>query len=198
MTEGEKSKLALDAALAFMAAEPTFIAIPENSKAIVEYLENHPELLPTEIASYQQAFRACHDRLRFEHQMSAEEFKHAVVIPAFQKKRHNKPQPSDTDVMLKEIFESRGFADSVKNRATLNQYMREHDLDYSMDNLGHAIETVSEHPGLEPSDAAIAAMPSHEYRKVVEKEFREREAKNPPKATDKPWGVNWSNWIHHR
>jgi hypothetical protein len=198
MTDEEKSKLAVIAALEFMAWKPEFIAIPENSKVIVQYLGSHPELDPTAVASYEQAFAACRDRLRFEHQMSAEEFKRAVVIPAFQKKQQHRPQPSEVDLMLKDLFESRGFADSIKNRATLNQYMREHDLDYSLGNLGHAIETVSEHPGLEPSDAAIAVMPSHEYRKIVEQEFRERESKRPPKANEKPWGVNWSSWINNR
>jgi len=197
MTEEEKSKLAVIAALEFMSRKPEFIPLPQNSKTIVAYLENHPELDPTAVASYEQAFAACRDSLRFEHQMSAEEFKHAVVIPAWQKAQI-KPQPSETDVMLKELFESRGFSDCVKNRATLNQYMREHNLDYSMENLGHAIETVSEYAGLELSDAAIAAMPSHEHRKIVEREFKEQQAKHPPTTSGKPWGVNWSNWINGR
>jgi len=124
MTEEEKSRLAVDAAVAFMDSEPAFIALPENSKVIVEYLQNHPELEPTEIASYQQAFRACHDRLRFEHQMSADEFKRAVVIPAWQKRQQDKPKPSEIDVTLKELFESHGFRDSLKNRAAVNQYLR--------------------------------------------------------------------------
>jgi hypothetical protein len=198
MTDEEKGRLAVDAALAFMAETPAFIAIPGNSKIIVEYLQSHPELDPTEVNSYRQAFSASREHLRFEHQMSSAEFLQAVVVPAFQKRQREKPKPSEIDVVLKEIFESRGFADSIKNRATLNQYVREHDLDYSLENLGHAIETVSEHPGLEPSDAAIAAMPSHEYRKIVEQEFRERESKRPPKANEKPWGVNWSSWINNR
>jgi hypothetical protein len=204
MTEDEKSKLALDAALAFMAAEPTFIAIPDNSKVMVEYFENHPELQPTEITSYQQAFRACRDRLRFEHQMSAAEFKQAVVITAWRKRQEPKPQPSETDVMLKELFESHGFRDSLSNRAKVGRYMKDHEIDnYSPDyleNLGHAIETLSEYPGLEPSDAAIAAMPSHEYRKIIEREFKERQEKQPqPKSSERPLGVrSWSEWVHNR
>jgi hypothetical protein len=198
MTDEERNKLAVDAALAFIAETPAFIALPENSKVIVQYLEAHPELNPVEISSYRQAFSACRDRLRFEHQMSAEEFKTAVVIPAWQKKQHEKPKPSDTDVMLKDLFESRGYADSVTNRAAINQYMREHGLDVSLENLAHAIESVIEYPGLEPSEAAIAAMPSFEYRKIVEREFKEQQAKRAPTNSDKPWGVNWSNWINNR
>jgi hypothetical protein len=204
MTEDEKSNRAVDAALAFMAAEPAFIAIPENSRIIVEYFENHPELSPTEIAHYQQAFHACRDRLRFEHQMSASEYKNVVVIPAWKKKQQDKPQPNEIDLMLKELFEARGFRDSLSNRAKVGRYMKDRNIDeYSPDyleNLGHAIETVSEYPGLEPSDAAIAAMPSHEYRKIVEREFKERQAKQPqPKSSERPFGVrSWSEWVHNR
>jgi hypothetical protein len=198
MTGEEKSRLAVIAALEFMTRKPEFIAIPENSKVIVQYLESHSELDPTAVASYEQAFAACRYRLRFEHQMSAEEFKTVVVIPAFQKKQQDRPQPSEVDLMLKDLFESRGLADCVKNRAAINQYMREHAIDVSLESLAHAIESVSEYPGLEPSDAAIAAMPSHEYRKVVEREFHERQSKRPPTTSDKPWGVNWSNWINNR
>jgi hypothetical protein len=198
VTEQERNELAVDAALAFMAETPAFIATPGNSKIIVEYLQNHPELDPTEVNSYRQAFSASREHLRFEHQMSAAEFLQAVVVPAFQKRQHEKPKPSEIDVMLKEIFESRGFADSVKNRAAINQYMREHGLDVSLENLAHAIESVSEYQGLEPSDAAIAAMPSHEYRKIVEREFREQQEKRPPTTSAKPFGTNWSNWINSR
>jgi hypothetical protein len=199
MTDDEKSKLAVIAALEFMARKPEFIALPQNSKVIVAYLESHPELDPTAVGSYEQAFAACRDSLRFEHQMSAEEFKRAVVIPAWQKRQQDKPKPSEIDVMLKEIFESRGFADCLSNRAKVDRYMKDHNIDdYSLENLGHAIETLSEYPGLEPSEAAIAAMSSREYRKIVEREFRENEAKRPSKAIDKPWGVNWSSWINNR
>jgi hypothetical protein len=197
MTEEEKSKLAVIAALEFMGRKPEFIAIPENSKVIVAYLENHPELDPTAVASYEQAFAACRDSLRFEHQMSAEEFKRAVVIPAWQKAQI-KPQPSDVDLFLKKLFEERGFRDSVKNRAAVSEYMREHGLDYSEENLARVIQTLSEYPDLEPSDAAIAAMPSHEYKKIVEREFKEHQAKHPPTTSGKPFGVNWSNWINGR
>jgi hypothetical protein len=197
----ERNKLAVDAALAFMAAEPAFIAIPENSKVIVEYLENHPELQPTEIVSYQQAFRACRDRLRFEHQMSAEEFKQAVVIPACQKRQHDKPKPSEIDVMLKELFESHGFRDSVKNRAAVNQYMRDHDVeDFSLSNLAKAVEALGDCLALELSDAAIEQMPSHIYKKVVEQEFLGRQQKQPqPQPSERPFGVrSWSEWIHSK
>jgi len=61
MNEDEKSTLAVDAALAFMAANPTFVAIPENSTVIVEYIETHPELDPVAVSTYQQAFVACRD-----------------------------------------------------------------------------------------------------------------------------------------
>jgi hypothetical protein len=204
MTEDEKSNRAVDAALAFMAAEPAFIAIPENSPIIVEYFENHPELSPTEIAHYQQAFHACRDRLRFEHQMSAQEYKTAVVLPIFQRRQQEKPQPSETDILLKEIFEAHGFRDSLSNRAKVGRYMKDHNIDdFSpnyLEHLGHAIETVSEYPGLEPSDAAIAVMPSDTYRKYVEQEFRERQAKQPqPKPSERPFGVrSWSEWVHNR
>jgi len=201
MTEEEKSKLAVDAALEFMAQRPEFIAIPSNSKIIVEYLQNHPELEPTEINSYHQAFRACHDSLRFEHQMSAEEFKQAVVIPAWQKRQRDKPKPSEVDVMLKEIFESRGFRDSVKNRAAVNQYLREQNIeDFSLEDLGRAVETLGDCLTLELSEDAIERMPSHIYKKVVEQEFRDRQAKQPqPQPSERPFGVrSWSEWIHSK
>ncbi|MGC2197484.1 MAG: hypothetical protein WA628_22615 [Terriglobales bacterium] len=202
MTDEERNKLAVDAALAFMEAEPAFIAIPDNSKIIVGYLEQHPELSPVEVSSYRQAFSACRDRLRFEHQMSAQEFKEAVVIPAWQKKQQDKPIPSETDVMLKQLFESRGFRDSVKNRAKVGRYMKDHDIDdYSPDylgNLGRAVETLGDCLALELSDAAIEQMPSHIYKKHVEQEFREREEKRPVKTSEKPYGISWSNWIHNR
>ncbi len=201
MNDELRNKLAVDAALAFMAAEPAFIAIPENSKAIVEYLENHPELPPIEIASYQQAFRACHDRLRFEHQMSAEEFKRAVVIPAWQKKQQDKPKLSEIDVTLKDLFESRGFRDSLKNRAAVNQYLRENNVeDFSLENLSRAVETLGDCLTLELSDAAIEQMPSDIYRKHIEQEFRERQAKQPtPQPSERPFGVrSWSEWIHSK
>jgi len=200
MTDEEKSRLAVDAALAFMAAEPAFIAIPTNSKVIVEYLESHPELEPIETASYHQAFRECHDRLRFEHQMSAEEFKQAVVIPTF-RKQQQKPQPSKSDLTLKDLFESRGFRDSVKNRAAVNQYLRENNVeDYSLENLSRAVETLGNCLALELSDAAIEHMPSHIYKKVVEQEFRERQQKQPqPQPSERPFGVrSWSEWIHNK
>jgi hypothetical protein len=195
-----RNKLAVDAALAFMAAEPAFIAIPQNSKVIVQYLESHPELDPTAVASYEQAFTACHDRLRFEHQMSAEEFKHAVVIPAFQKQK-NKPKPSEIDVMLKDLFESRGFRDSLKNRAAVNQYLRENNVeDFSLEDLSRAVETLGDCLTLELSDKAIEEMPSHIYKKHVEQEFRERQQKQPqPQPGERPFGVrSWSEWIHSK
>src|SRR5258707_11679213 len=84
--------------------------------------------------------------------------------------------------MLKNVFESHGFRDSLSNRAKVDRYMKDHEItDYSLENIGHAIQTVSEYPGLNPSDEAIAKMPSHEYRKIVEREFKELQAKNPPK-----------------
>jgi hypothetical protein len=77
--------------------------------------------------------------------------------------------------------------------------MKDHGLtDHSLEIIGHAIETVAEHPGLEPSDEAIAKMPSHEYRKIVERDFKELQAKNPPKTSTKPIGINWSNWLNRR
>ncbi len=197
--EEKRNELAVNAALQFIESEPAFIPIPENSKVIVEYLQNHSELLPTEIASYQQAFRACQDRLRFEHQMSAEEFKTAVVIPAWQKKQHDKPQPSQIDLTLKELFESHGFRDSLSNRAKVDRYMKDHNIeDYSLENLAHAVETLGDCLVLELSDAAIEQMPSHIYKKVIEQEFKEREANRPPATSEKPWGVNWTDWINSR
>jgi len=101
--------------------------------------------------------------------------------------------------MLKDLFETRGHRDSMKNRAAVDRYMREHKIDdYSLENLGHAIETVADYPGLEPSDAAIAKMPSHEYRKIVEREFKELQEKSPPKPSTKPIGINWSNFLNGR
>jgi hypothetical protein len=201
MTDEEKSKLAVIAALEFMAWKPEFIAIPENSKVIVQYLGSHPELDPTAVASYEQAFAACRDRLRFEHQMSAEEFKHAVVIPAFQKKQQDRPQPSEVDLMLKDLFESRGFADSLKNRAAVNQYLRENNVeDFSLEDLSRAVETLGDCLTLELSDKAIEEMPSHIYKKHVEQEFRERQQKQPqPQPGERPFGVrSWSEWIHSK
>ena len=201
MTDAEKSKLALDAALAFMAAEPMFIAIPDNSKVIVDYLANHPDLDPTAISSYQQAFRICHDRLRFEHQMSADEFKKAVVIPAWKRQHQQKVQPSKIDLTLKDLFESRGFRDSLKNRAAVNQYLREQAVeDFSLENLAHAVESLGDCLVLELSDAAIEQMPSDTYKKHVEREFRDRLAKLPePQPSERPFGVrSWSEWIHSK
>ena len=72
--------------------------------------------------------------------------------------------------------------------------MKEHGIvDYSLENLPHAIETVSEFPGLELSDAAIAAMPSNELKKYIEREFKEQQMKQQPHETNKPKGVNWSS-----
>jgi len=199
MTDDEKSSLAVDAALAFMAAEPTFVAIPGNSEIIVEYIEAHPELDPTAVGTYQQAFVACRDRLRFEHQMSAEEYKNAVVIPVWKKRQQQKPQPNEIDSMLKDLFESHGCRDTLANRAKVDRYMREYGIfDYSLENLNHAIQTVAEHPGLEASDAAIAAMPSSELKKYIEREFKELQSKNPPKPSTKPIGINWSNFLNGR
>lgn len=204
MTAEEKSKLALDAALEFMKSEPAFVPTSDNSKVIVEYFESHPEISPMTVSSYRQAFAACRDRLRFEHQMSALEYRNAVVIPAWRKQQQEKPQPNEIDLMLKEVFEAHGFRDSLSNRAKVGRYMKDHDIDdYSPDyleHLGHAIETVSEHPGLEPSDAAIASMTSHEYRKIVEREFKERQANHAqPRPSDRPFGVrSWSEWVHNR
>jgi hypothetical protein len=199
MTDEEQRELAVDAALAFMAAEPTFIAIPENSRLIVEYIEAHAELDPTTVSTYRQAFHASRARLRFEHHMSGDEYRQKVVIPVFQKRQREKPKLSETDALLKDIFESHKFRDSLSNRAKVDRYMREHGIvDYSPENLSHAINTVAEHPGLEPSDAAITAMPSSELKKYIEREFKEQQAKNPPKTSDKPFGVNWSNWLNGR
>jgi hypothetical protein len=133
--------------------------------------------------------------------MSAEEYKRAVVIPAWKKKQQDKPQPSEIDLTLKELFESRGFRDPVKNRAAVNQYVREHNLeDYSLENLAHAIETLSDHLGLELSEAAIEEMPSHLYKKHVEQEFKGWQAKQPePKPSERPFGVrSWSEWVHNK
>jgi hypothetical protein len=199
VTDEQRNKLAVEAALAFMTAEPAFVAIPENSKVIVEYLESHPELNPVEMNSYQQAFRACRDRLRFEHQMTSSEFLKAVVVPAW-RKQQQKPRPSDVDVFLKRLFEGRGIGDSTRNRALVSQYMREHNLDYSEENLTRVIETLSEYPGLEPSDDAIEKMPSSEYKKIVEKQFREWQAEQPqPKPSERPFGIrSYSDWLHSR
>ena len=201
MTDEEKSRLAVDAALRFMESEPAFIAIPENSKVVVQYLEDHPELEPTAISSYQQAFQACRDRLRLEHNLSADEYRRVVVIPAWRKRQEPKPQPSEIDLMLKELFESRGFRDSLKNRAAVNQYLRENAVDdVSLEILSRAVETLGDCLALELSDAAIEHMPSHIYRKVVEQEFRERQQKQPqPQPSERPFGVrSWSEWIHSK
>jgi len=197
MTEEEKSKLAVIAALEFMAAEPAFIATEENSAVIVEYLQQHFELDPCDIRSYHHAFAACRSRLRLEHQMSSEEYRRSVVVPAW-RKQQQKPQPSDVDLFLKKLFEERGFRDSVKNRAAVSEYMREHDLDYSEENLGRVLQTLSEYPGLEPSDDAIEKMPSSEYRKILEKQFREWQAEQPqPKPSQRPFGIrSYSDWLH--
>jgi len=94
--------------------------------------------------------------------------------PVWNKKRQEKPQLSETDVMLKELFESHGFSDTLTNRAKVDRYRKDHGLtDYSLETIGHAIDTVAEHLGLEPSDEAIAKMSSHAYRKIVEREFKE-------------------------
>jgi hypothetical protein len=132
--------------------------------------------------------------------MSAEEFKRAVVIPAFQKQK-NKPKPSEIDVMLKDLFESRGFRDSLKNRAAVNQYLRENNVvDFSLEDLSRAVETLGDCLTLELSDKAIEEMPSHIYKKHVEQEFRERQQKQPqPQPGERPFGVrSWSEWIHSK
>ena len=163
------------------------IAVPANSEIIVEYLLDHPELSPVEVSSYHQAFEASRDRLRFDHQMSSEEYKQAVVIPVWKKKQQDKPQPSEIDLILKELFESRGFRDSLTNRAPCHRYPQEHAIDdCSLENLSHLIDTVIKYPGLELSDQAIDALPSREFRKYVEQEFKRRQAKQPPKSSDKP------------
>jgi hypothetical protein len=197
MSEDEKTELAVNAALAFIAAETKFVAIPSNSEIIVEYIETHPELNPTAVSTYHQAFEACRDRLRFEHQMSAEEYKNAVVIPVWKKKRQQKPQPSETDALLKDIFQSHGFRDCLSNRAKVDRYMKDHGIDdYSLENLSHAIQTVAEHPGLEPSDAAITAMPSSELKTYIEREYKEQQANQKRLESTKPFGVSWSNWLN--
>jgi hypothetical protein len=88
-----------------------------------------------------------------------------------------------------------------QNRAAANQYMREHYLeDYSFENLTHAIETLSDHLGLELSKAAIEEMASHLYKKHVEQGFKEWQAKQPePKPSEGPFGVrSWSEWVHNK
>jgi hypothetical protein len=101
---------------------------------------------------------------------------------------------------LKKLFEERGFRDSVKNRAAVSEYMREHGLDYSEENLARVIQTLSEYPGLEPSDDAIEKMPSSEYKRIVEKQFREWQAEQPqPNKSERPFGIrSYSDWLHSR
>ncbi len=58
MTDEMQRELAVKAAHDFIAAEPAFIPIVENSQIIIQYFQDHPELNPIEISSYQQAFAA--------------------------------------------------------------------------------------------------------------------------------------------
>jgi hypothetical protein len=108
-----------------------------------------------------------------------------------------RPELSEADTILRQLFEDQGWADSNENKAVVGRWMNKRGLDDSPANLSTAILACES--SLAPSEKALDDMPSDEYRKaVVEPEFRKRQATQPRRESGQPWGVKYTEWIHNR
>jgi len=217
------SQFAINAAKYFLEKHPRYIVCPENSTILTaEILRLVDEGAdPSAVTTYDTAFSNCWEQLTLRdeapqqktpEELTMEEI--AVLSPGEQERlpdpilrrfanwelqqRKQKPVLSETDAILKSLFESAGFADSLKNRATIGKWMDARGLLYSRGNLTQAIDACE--AGLEPSEAAIESMSGDEYKaRIVDPRFREWQAKQPkPEPSRFPLGVRPTRYLHER
>ena len=222
----QQDKFAQSAAALFVSRHPEYKVVPENwevMRSALEELHNAGyDMRAT--TTYETAFENCRDRLQLQEtapatalsydelsmeQLAALSPKELDRVPdrvlrklaSWEATQRMKPQPSDTDLMLKELFQSHGLADSAFNKAKVAKFMDEHGLDYSLENLTSVIQQLRDHPpGLEVSDAVVENLDSETYKNVVViPEWKEQQAKQPkPEPSRVPIGVRYTSWLHNQ
>ncbi len=107
-----------------------------------------------------------------------------------------KQMPSQEEMILTELFEEQGFADSNANKAQVHSWLATKNLEFSPSNILAGILACES--GLAPSEKALEEMSSEEYRRaVVDPEFRKRQAAQPKREIRQPLGVNYTTWLHN-
>ena len=219
--QNDQGMFATNAAKVFLEQHPSYIACPENCRVLmaeIQKLIDEEQVDSGNVATYEKAFLRCWQDLKLREaakpkspeEMTMEEI--AALSPAEQdrlpgpilrrfanwelQQRMRKPVLTEVDAILKTLFENNGFADSIRNRATVGKWMDERGLMYSGENLTRAIEACE--AGLEPSEAAIESMSGDEYKKrIVDPKFHEWQAKQTkPEPSCIPLGVRPTRYFH--
>jgi hypothetical protein len=210
------------AALAWRDICPTYIACPENAKIMekeILRLVNEEGHEPESIRTYQIAFANVWDELKLNEPsekkrpeaMTPEELfalpepekenlpSHLLKrLAEFElKQRRAKPQLSKELELLQSVFADEGFAYNDHNRRTVNKWLTDRNLAFTVHNIRQGI---AQHENdLSPSEEVIDSLTADEYRdQILKPAFRKEQAAQAPRERNFPEGVRFSRYLHEQ
>lgn len=199
---------------------PVYIACPQNAKIMEKELlrlvneEGHE---PESIQTYQIAFANVWEQLQLNEpsekkrpeDMTPEDLfalpepekenlpSHLLKrLAEFElKQRRAKPQLSEELELLQSIFADEGFAYDDHNRGTVNKWLTDRNLAFTVQNIRQGI---AQHENdLSPSEEVIDALTADEYKQqILDPEFRKARTAQAPRERNFPEGTRFSRYLH--
>jgi len=206
------------AALAFREICPAYVVCPENAKIMekeILRLVNEEGHEPESIRTYQIAFANVWDQLQLNdpsekkrpEDLTPEELfalteaekEHLPTRLLKQlaeyefKQQRVKPQLSEEVELLQSVFADEGFAYNDHNRRTVNKWLTDRDLAFSVHNIRQGI--AQSENALTPSEEVIESLSADEYKQqILDPEFRKARAAQTKRNF--PAGVRFSRYLH--
>jgi len=213
------------AAKEFMQQNPAYVPTAANFKKLTDEVSTliaEENADPQTVATFTKAFHRCAGKLELKvadpiktfDEMTVEELqtlspKEKDKLPDHLLKRmanhelaekRKRPQLSEVDVTLRELFSEAGYADSNVNKATVHRWMQAKQLGYSLSNLRLGIEENSDQ--LDLSAAALDRMSADDYKnRIVLPDFKKQQAakaKQPTHERGNPPGFSYVSWLHNQ
>lgn len=119
-------------------------------------------------------------------------------LAEYEYKQHRvKPQLSEELELLQSVFADEGFAYNDHNRRTVNKWLTDRNLAFTVHNIRHGI---AQHENdLSPSEEVIESLSASEYRdQILMPAFRKEQAAQAPRERNFPEGVRFSRYLHEQ